>query len=305
MRPCLVGRSGLQVSSLSLSTLGWGEAVDDDEARVLTEAYASAGGTTFATAAADGEGAAEETLGRLLGDVLQRRDVVLLSRGGGDGIVEGSRGGLLHQLDDTLSRLRTDHVDLWLVPGWSETVPLAETLSALEHAVSSGRARYVGVSGAVGWQLAREYSLLESARLPLIADEVEYSLLRRGVETATEPAARHLGVGLLAGAPLGRGVLTGKYRHTVPADSRGAASPALLDGYLDDNGRAVVEAVCTAANGLAITPTEVALRWVLGRPGVASALVGARSPGQLRSITAAVDEDLPAQVIEALDDVSG
>jgi aryl-alcohol dehydrogenase-like predicted oxidoreductase len=306
MRPRVVGRSGLQVCSLTLGTLGWGQVIDDDDARVLTETYVEAGGTTFATAAGDGDGAAEETLGRLLDDVVPRRDTVLISRAGGVGRpVDASRGALLGHLDDTLGRLRTPYVDLWLAPGWSEEVPLEETLSALEHAVTSGRARYVGVAGFAGWQLARAYSLLESARVPLVADALEYSLLRRGADFETAPAAQHLGAGVLAGAPLARGVLTGKYRHTIPASSRGATAPALLDGYLDDPSRAVVEAVCIAADGLAITPAEVALRWVLARPGVASALVGARTPGQLRALTSAPDEPLPAQVTDALDDVSG
>lgn len=305
MRQRLVGRSGLQVSSLTLSTRGWGETLDD-EARDLTEAYVAAGGTSFVTAAADGDGAAEETLGRLLGDVVRRSDVVLLARAGGvDEATDASRGLLLRQLDESLSRLRTDYLDLWIVPGWSETVPLAETLSTLEHAVRSGRTRYVGVCGVLGWQLARAYSLLEAARIPLVAAEAEYSLLRRAAETTIAPAADHLGVGLLAGAPLGRGVLTGKYRHTVPADSRGAAAPADLAGYLEDDRRSVVEAVCTAADGLAITPTEVALRWVLARSSVATAVVGARTPAQLRTITAAAEEDLPGQVTAALEDISG
>lgn len=301
MRARPVGRSGLQVSSLTLSTDGWAEA-RDDEARVLTETYAAAGGTTYATAPAADDGAAEETLGRLLGDVVRRQDAVLISRTGS--ATEAARGSLLTGLDESLSRLRTDYLDLWLVPGWSHTVPLAETLSALEVATSTGRARYVGVFGAVGWQLARAFSLLEVARVPLIAAGVEHSLLQREMETSIEPAAQHLGIGLLAGAPLGRGVLTGKYRHTVPADSRAATDPGALAGYLEDDRRAVVEAVCTAADGLAISPGEVALRWVLGRPTVATTVVGARTPAQLRSVAAAAEDDLPPQVAAALDDVS-
>lgn len=303
MRARHVGRSGLQVSSLALGTLGWGQTVVDHDVRALVEAYVEAGGTTFATTAV-ADSPAEEVLGGLLGDLLPRRDAVLISRAGGIGPVDTSRGGLLRRLDDTLGRLGTDHVDLWLAPGWSDAVPLEETLSALDHAVSTGRARYVGVTDLVGWQLARAYSLLETSRVPLVADGLEYSLLRRTREADTGPAADHLGVGILAGAPLGRGVLSGRYRHTVPADSRGATSPALLEGYLDDGSRAVVEAVCTAADGLDISPAEVALRWVLGRPGVASALAGARTPAQVRALASAADESLPSPVTDALNDVS-
>ncbi|WP_018156137.1 aldo/keto reductase [Demetria terragena] len=303
MRTRHVGSSGLQVSPLTLSTAGWGTTVDDDMARTLAETYLGADGMTFATTAGDDQ--AEETLGSLLGDLVPRRDVTLVCQAGSGAVgPTGSRGSMLRDLDDTLSRLRTDHLDLWLAPGWSATVRLEETLGALEFAVLSGRARYVGVSGLTGWQLARAFSLLENLRVPLVADQVEYSLLRRAAEATIQPAATYLGTGILAGAPLGRGVLTGKYRHTVPADSRGASRPDHVSAYLDDDSRAVVEAVCTAADGLDLTPAEVALRWVLDRDGVASAVVGVRTPGQLRSAAQAATDALPIQVTNALNDVS-
>lgn len=309
MRRSRLGRSGLHVSPLTLGTAGWGDQVDDDEARRITEAYLTAGGTSFSAAHAYGGGEAEQMLGRLLDDVVSRDEVVITTKAGigrtaGGRVVDTSRGGLLGQLDTSLSRLRTDHVDLWLVHTWSDEVPLEETLSALEHAVTSGKARYVGVSNYLGWQLARAATLLQTVRVPLVADEVELSLLQREAQHDTVPAAEHLGVGLLAWSPLGKGALTGKYRHTVPADSRAARRPEAMAPYLDDTSRAVVEAVSTAAEGLAVTAAEVALAWVLAQPTVAGALIGPRSTTQLAPLLRATDLQIPAQVREALDEVS-
>ena len=145
-------------------------------------------------------------------------------------MVDASRGGLLSSLDASLRRLRTDHVDLWLVQTPDPRTPLDETVSALRLAVTSGRARYVGLSNHAGWQVARAATLLER-EIGLTAVEAEYSLLQRGIEREVLPASTVLGVGVLAWSPLGRGVLTGKYRRTIPADSR-AASPHLA-GFVE------------------------------------------------------------------------
>ena len=137
------------------------------------------------------------------------------------------RGRLLATLDESLGRLGTDHVDVWMVHGFDAAVPIEETCSAVSTAVDSGRAVYVGVSGHSAWQLATLASWLRSAGCPLVTAEAEYSLVDRAVEESMLPAAAVHGMGMFAWAPLGRGVLTGKYRRGTPADSRGA-SPTLL-----------------------------------------------------------------------------
>src|SRR5690606_4391896 len=161
-------------------------------------------------------------------------DVVLCSKAGvrrtaHGPVVDASRGALLDSLDESLARLRTDHLDLWLVQAPDPRTPMAETVGALRHAVDSGRTRYVGLSNHAGWQTAHAATLLSPAP-ELAATQVEYSLLQRGVEREVLPAAVGLGVGLLAWSPLGRGVLTGKYRHSIPADSRAAS--AHLAGFV-------------------------------------------------------------------------
>jgi aryl-alcohol dehydrogenase-like predicted oxidoreductase len=135
---------------------------------------------------------------------------------------------------------------------------------------------------------------------------MEYSLVQRGVEREVLPAARALGLGLLAWSPLGRGALTGKYRSGTPSDSRGASPhlSAFVGQYLDSASRRVVDAVVTAADGLGCSPVEVALAWVRDRPGVASVLVGARTAAQLRASMGSEDVELPAQITAVLDEVS-
>lgn len=306
MEERLLGATGLRVSSLGLGTLTWGRDTEAEDAATLLRDFVDAGGTLVDTSASYADGAAEALLGELLRGEVSRADVLLCTKAGirrttAGGIVDASRRSLLDTLDGSLARLGTDHVDLWLVQSPDPLTPLEETVGALRHALASGRARYVGLSNHAGWQTARAASLLPDG---LAAVEVEYSLLQRGVEREVLPAANALGVGVLAWSPLGRGVLTGKYRRTVPADSRAASAhlAGFVEPYLGPEAAPVVEAVRTAAEGLGRTPLEVALAWVLSR-GVASAVIGPRTPAQLG---AALDLDpgLPEAIVAALDEVS-
>ncbi|WP_324652798.1 aldo/keto reductase [Georgenia sp. H159] len=305
------GRSGLLVSSVGLGTMTWGRDTDEHEAAEQLTLFLDAGGTLVDTAASYGDGAAEGLLGGLLAEV-DRRDVVLCSKSGvrrtGHGTrVDTSRSTLLDTLDETLAALGTDHLDLWLVQSPDLDVRAEETLSALRHAVATGRTRYVGLSNHPAWYQGYAAATLADDATGLAAVEVEYSLLERGVEDEVLPAAGALGTGVLAWSPLGRGVLTGKYRSTIPADSR-AASPHLrgfVEPYLNDRSHGIVEAVATAADGMGRMPLEVALAWVRDAPGVSSAIVGARTAAQLRGVLAGSDLELPGAIRRALDDVSG
>lgn len=214
-----LGRSGLRVSPLGLGTMTWSRDTDEHEAAEQLRDFLDAGGTVLDTAASYANGASEALIGSLLGSSVPRDDVVLVTKGGvrrtaAGGVVDASRGALLDSLDGSLSRLRTDHVDLWLVQTPDPRTPLSETVSAMRYAVTSGRARYVGLSNHAGWQTARAATLLGD-EITLAAVEVEYSLLQRGIEREVLPAAADLGFGVLAWSPLGRGVLTGKYRRTI------------------------------------------------------------------------------------------
>jgi aryl-alcohol dehydrogenase-like predicted oxidoreductase len=308
MEERLVGGTGLRVSALGLGTLTWSRDTDEHEAAAQLRAFVDAGGTLLDTAGSYADGDAETLIGSLLGTVVAREDLVLCTKSGvrltdRGGVVDASRGALLDSLDASLARLGTDHVDLWLVQSPDPRTPLAETVDALRRAVDSGRARYVGLSNHAGWQTARAASLLDPVGLAAV--EVEYSLLQRGIEREVVPAATDLGVGVLAWSPLGRGVLTGKYRRSVPADSRAASAhlAGFVEPYLGRSSLPVVEALVTAADGLGRSPLEVALAWVLGRAQVASAIVGARTAGQLTAALE-VDLELPGTIVSALDEVS-
>ncbi|OON82292.1 aldo/keto reductase [Streptomyces tsukubensis] len=308
-----LGHTGLRVSRIGLGTLTWGRDTDEHDAAELLKAFWEAGGTLVDTADVYGDGAAEYLLGRLTEGLVPRADLVIATKAGSvpdpDRRFNGSRGHLLAALDASLQRLGTDHVDLWQVHAYDGNTPLEETLHALDLAVSSGRARYAGVSNFCGWQLAKAATWQLAAHGPrarLASTQMEYSLLQRGVEREVLPAALDLGVGLLPSSPLGRGVLTGKYRSGTPSDSRGASDHLgpFVAPYLDDAAGRIVEAVTTAADGLAATPLQVALAWVRDRPGVVAPVVGARNAGQLAAALSVETLSLPDEICQALDDVS-
>lgn len=293
--------------------MSWGVDTDADEATNQLVAFVDAGGTLVDTADVYADGQSERILGILLGDVVDRDDVVIATKAvarRADGPFGGgaSRGALLSALDASLSRLDIDHVDLWQLHAWDVAVPIEETLAAVDAAVASGKVRYAGVSNYTGWQLgtAATWQRTVPGRTRLVSTQVEYSLLERGVEREVVAAAEHHGIGLLPWAPLGRGVLTGKYRGSTPADSRGASQhfAPYVEQHRTERAARIVEAVVTAADGLGTSPLAVALAWVRDRPGVVAPVVGARDTGQLTGSLAAEDLTLPPAIRAALDDVS-
>jgi aryl-alcohol dehydrogenase-like predicted oxidoreductase len=281
----MVGNSGLEISRLGLGTMTWGRDTDTHEAADQARAYIEAGGNFLDTASHYGDGDSERVIGGLIGTLFRREDVVISTKAGvtyesGSLKTDASRPSLMSALDQSLARLGTDHVDLWQVQIWDEKVPLEDSLSALDWAYTSGRARYVGISNFNGWQSARAISLQEanSAKAPITSMQNEFSLL----------------------------ALTGKYRQGIPADSR-AATPhfaPFIEPYLNEKSRRIVEAVSIAAQGLGYSPLEVALAWVRDFPGVTSAVVGARTGAQMRGILVSEEIALPEVVRTALDEIS-
>ncbi|MFZ9211462.1 MAG: aldo/keto reductase [Candidatus Nanopelagicaceae bacterium] len=308
-----LGRSGVRVSRLGLGTMTWGRDTDEHEAAEQLRFYLDAGGNFIDTAAVYGNGDAERVLGGFLGVMVPRDQIIIATKAGisfksGERVVDNSRTSLIADLDRSLSHLRTEYVDLWQIHTWDEKTPLEEVLSALDYAVSTGRARHVGISNFAGWQLARAVTLQNPifGKAPIISTQNEYSLLNRKIEREILPASRELGVGVLAWSPLGRGVLTGKYRSGLPSDSRGASPhfSSFIEPYLDERSRKIVEAVMVASDGLGLSPLEVSLAWVRDCPGVTSAIIGARTGAQLRGALSAESVTLPVPVREALDEIS-
>jgi len=308
-----LGNSGLEVSRLGLGTMTWGRDTDEHEAADQLRTFREAGGNFIDTAASYGDGDSERVLAGFLGTLINRSELIIGTKAGLSFRDQGrrynnSRSNLLSELDGSLSRLGVDHIDLWQVQGWDEETPLEETLSAMDHAVASGKVRYVGFSNINGWQLARTATLQNPlfGKSAITSIQSEYSLLNRSIEDEILPASFELGVGVLAWSPLGRGVLTGKYRNGTPSDSRGASPhfAEFISPYLDDRSRSIVEAVSVAAEGLGYAPLEVALAWVRDGGNIASCIVGARTGAQLRGILTAEEVSLPDPVRQALDEIS-
>lgn len=307
------GISGLSLSRLGLGTMTWGRDTDEIEAADQCRAFLDAGGNFIDTAATYGDGDSERVIGGLIGTLFNRDEVVIATKAGinfSEGVrkVDASRHSLIAELDRSLNRLGTDFVDIWQIHNWDELTPLDDTLSALDYAYTTGRARYVGISNYSGWQLARAATKQQSnsMKAPLTTVQSEYSLLNRSAEYELIDAAVECGLGFLAWAPLARGVLTGKYRKGVPSDSRGAAPHFAkhIEPYLDARSTKIVEAVAVAAEGLGFSPLEVALAWVRDAPGVTTSLIGARTGAQLRGVLKSEEISLPDIVRSALDEIS-
>lgn len=307
-----VGRSGLSVSTLGLGTMTWGLDVDFSRARELTRAFVAAGGNLVDTAPVYGDGRAEEILGQLLRHEIRRDELVIATKAGfgthGSAVIDVSRKALLDDLAGSLRRLGTDHVDLWQLHAWG-TSPLDETLAAIDHAVASGMVRYAGVCNFIGWQIgtAASWQNAVPGRSRLVSGQVEYSLLARRAEIEVLPALAYHQMGFFPWSPLGRGVLSGKYASGTPTDSRGGKDGLawFVEPYLDDRSRAVTGAVATAGRGLDLSAAQVALKWVRDAPGVTAPLLGARTLEQLIPLLEVDDKSLPAEIIAALDDVTG
>jgi aryl-alcohol dehydrogenase-like predicted oxidoreductase len=291
----------------------WGRDTDEIEAADQCRAFLDAGGNFIDTAATYGDGDSERVIGGLIGTLFIRDDVVIATKAGitfsdGTRTVNATRHHLIAELDKSLARLGTDFVDVWQIHAWDEATPLDDTLSALDYAYTTGRARYVGISNYSGWQIARAATKQQanSMKAPITTVQSEYSLLNREVEIEVLDAAQECGLGFLAWAPLARGVLTGKYRKGIPSDSRGAAPHFAkhIEPYLDSRSSRIVEAVAVAAEGLGYSPLEVALAWVRDAPGVTTSLIGARTGAQLRGVLKSEEISLPEIVRNALNDVS-
>jgi aryl-alcohol dehydrogenase-like predicted oxidoreductase len=309
-----VGRSGLQVSRLGLGTLTWGRETRLEDARTVLRRFVAAGGNLVDTAAAYAAGDAERIIGRLIraGDV-DRDDLVIATKAGfgirdGHRVVDTSRASLLSDLHESLRRLGTDHIDLWQLHAWGDA-PLEESLAAIDAAATAGHIRYAGLSNFVGWQTAQAATWQGAfpGRTPITSTQVEYSLLSRRAEVEVIPAVQAFGMGFFPWSPVGRGVLTAKYRTGTPKGSRGASEHFswFVEPYLEQRSRSVTDAVALAADGLEMTPAQVALLWVRDAPGVTAPLLGARTVAQLDDYLAAEALELPAEIVSALDDVSG
>ncbi|CAB4799904.1 MAG: aldo/keto reductase [Actinobacteria bacterium] len=307
-----LGRTGLSVSRICLGTMTWGRDTDENQARGQFAAFTEAGGNFIDTADVYTDGASETLLGEIIKETGSRDSIVVATKAVGvpdpDRRRDASRAHLMRALDASLKRLQTDYVDLWQLHAWDPRTPLDETLSTLDDVVRSGKVRYVGISNYNGWQTAQAATWQRAVpgRVSIATTQMEYSLLSRGIEREVLPAAEAFGIGILPWSPLGRGVLTGKYRQGTPGDSRGASShfAGFVTPFLDERSTHIVDAVITAGRGLGVTPLEIALAWIRDRRGVVAPVIGARTAAQLEVALTVEDLVLPDEISQVLDEVS-
>jgi aryl-alcohol dehydrogenase-like predicted oxidoreductase len=313
-----LGRSGLRVSELTLGTMtfgGRGEFRDVGEtdlegARRQIDMALDAGVNMIDTADIYSGGAAEEILGHALDG---RRDDVLVATkarfpmGPGPNDAGLSKHHLIRACEASLRRLRTDHIDLYQVHEWDGETPLEETLAALEHLVQSGKVRYIGCSNFAGWQVMKALLVARANGLPaFVSQQVYLSLQERSAEYEIVPSAIDQGLGLLIWSPLAGGLMSGKYRRgqAAPEGSRlvgGWGEPPVYD---EDKLYDTVDVLVEIAEGHGVSPARVALAWLLGRPGISTVIVGARTDEQLADNLAAAELELSAEEAGRLEAVS-
>ena len=313
-----LGRSGLRVSTLTLGTMTFGGegpfaavgSVGLDGVRRQIDMCLDAGVNLIDTADVYSNGRSEELIGQALEG---RRDRVLLATKArmpmGDGANDAglSRHHLIEACEASLRRLRTDHIDLYQVHEWDGQTPLEETLDALDGLARAGKVRYIGCSNYAGWQLAKAVGISDRLGLQrFVSQQIYYSLQAREAEYELVPAAIDQGLGILVWSPLAGGLLTGKYRRDHPDPEVGRQltdwdEPPVRD---QDQLYDIVELLVEIAEGRGITPAQVALAYTLGKPGVTSVIVGARTEEQLADNLKAADVALTDDERARLDEAS-
>ena len=313
-----LGSSGLRFSELILGTMGFGGSgqfrgvgeIDLDGARRQIDLALDAGVNVIDTADIYSSGASEEIIGQALGT---RRDRVLLATkarfamGSGPNDAGLSRHHLIEACEASLRRLQTDHIDLYQVHEWDGQTPLEETLGALEQLLHSGKVRYVGCSNFAGWQVMKALGIARQKGMPeFVSQQVYLSLQERSAEYEIVPSAIDQGPGLLIWSPLAGGLLSGKYRRgqPPPAGSRHASEWSEPPVYSEDKLYDTIETLVEIAGARGVSAAQVALAWLLARPGITSVVVGARTDEQLADNLAAATLELTQEEHERLEAVS-
>jgi len=312
-----LGNSGCLVSSCALGTMTFGAEADEAESRRILDTFVDWGGTLVDVADVYVGGVSEQIVGRWWKalDASRRDSVVLATKGRFPLGVEPRDAGLSRRhlrraLEGSLTRMGVDHVDLYQMHSWDPLTPIEETVAFLADAVSSGKVGYVGVSNFTGWQIAA-FAATAHGRVPFVSVQPQYSLLVRQTEWEIVPAAEHAGVGLLPWSPLGGGWLTGKYRRDVRPDGptrlgeqpdRGSEAYDRRSGH--QRTWTVLDAVAHIADARGVTMAQVAVAWLLARPGVTSVILGARGASQLADNLGATNLSLDPGEMAQLDAAS-
>jgi aryl-alcohol dehydrogenase-like predicted oxidoreductase len=312
----LLGRSGLRVSRLALGTMNFGTGGHHapygktaDEARPIFRRYLDEGGNFIDTADFYTAGESETILGGLIAEAKVRDRVVLTTKftnsvAAGDPNAGGNgRKHMIRALDDSLRRLDTDYVDLFLLHTWDRITPVEEVLRTFDDLIRAGKVRYAGLSDVPSWYAAQAQTFADAHSLPpMINLQLPYSLIERAIESEHVDMAQTLGVGITAWSPLGGGFLSGKYHHDQGLAGDGRLSiPGASGLNLTDRDWRLLKPLAEIAAELGVTMAQVAVNWVATQPAIASAIVGASNTEQLGASMAALDFELPAELRTELD----
>ena len=307
-----LGHSGLWVSAVGIGCNNFGAKCDEAATRAVVHACLDAGITLFDTADMYGNrGGSETLLGRILGHY--RKDIVLASKFGlpmGEGpyLSGAGRHYIMRAVEDSLRRLRTDHLDLYQVHRPDPATPIEETLRALDDLVRDGKVRYVGCSNFAGWQLAEaEWVARAGGTVRFISAQNEYSLVDRRIEDELVPAANAYGVGILPYFPLANGLLTGKYQrnHAMPDGARMTERPTRAEEVLTDRNWTIAEKVADYAAARGHSLLEAAIGWLASQDHVPSVIAGATTAEQVAQNAAAADWRMTAEEIADINALSG
>jgi aryl-alcohol dehydrogenase-like predicted oxidoreductase len=306
----LLGRSGLRVSPLALGTMTFGWGADREAARAIFEAYVDRGGNFVDTANGYANGASEEMVGEFAQS--RREELVIATkysmpmRSGDPNSGGNSRKSMIRSVEGSLTRLRTDYIDLLYLHIWDGNTPVEEVLRAMDDLVSAGKVLYVGISDIPAWQVSGMQAIADlRGWAPLVALQIPYNLIERTVEGDLIPMAGTLGLGVVPWSPLAGGVLTGKYgtADLAPATGYSRKTVAAGNGFLTARGLQIAEIVKEVAGQLGTTPSRVALAWTLLNPAVVAPIVGARTLAQLEDnlgvFDVALDSKQQARLAEA------
>ena len=311
MKYRILGRSGLRVSEICLGTMTfgeeWGWGAPPEEARRVFDLFASRGGNFIDTANRYTDGTSEALVGELVAPDRGRFVVgskYTISTRPDDPNASGShRKNIVQSLEASLRRMKLDYIDLYWMHEWDGVTPLEEILRAFDDLVRAGKILYAGISDAPAWVVARANTIAElRGWSPFAALQIEYSLIQRSAERELLPMARALGVGLTPWAPLGGGLLSGKYSAgRLPADSK---RRTVMDTRLSDRNLAIATAVLKIAGELRRPASQVALNWVRQKFPGAVPIVGARTAAQMEENLGCLEFELPAEEIRRLDGAS-
>lgn len=310
-----LGNSGLKVSRICLGTMTYGSSqwrewvLDETESRPYIQRALELGINFFDTADAYSLGVSEEILGRALKDFTRRDEVVIASKvffQMGDKPNQGglSRVHIMHAIEDSLRRLKTDYIDLYQIHRWDPDTPIEETLEALHDVVKSGKVRYIGASSMYAWQFSKSLYLADlHGWTRFISMQNHYNLVYREEEREMMPLCRSQGIGVLPWSPLARGFLSGNRTRQEWGDtSRAKTDDFAHSMYYQENDFEVVDRVVELAEARGVTPSQIALAWLLHQPGVTAPIIGASKMHHLEEDAAALEIELSVDELAALEE---